>query len=364
MWRLAAGALLLWLGGALATATDEPDALALGRRQVADGEFEAAVVTLDNLARDLVAASAPGPQLARVHLFLGAAYVGLGQDALARRKFQRALELDPTVVMSEEEFPRKVRRAFEAAQRSATEKTAQEREVRSKRERRALIPLLLGGAAAGGVAAVVTARERPNTAPTAALTIDLEGVALQGVTTVSFGATASDAEGDALTYRWEFGDGASSPGTTPSHIYEREGTFTAALTVSDGLSSTVATGTVRVRNLFGFWSASGETFATIRGFLFRNDEPGNTRRLRVIIGDVVPREEGNSDFIGLATDPRGVRWGYGTGCLTGVGCECRFQFTGEADSALQTITGTLVCADGIRTCPCRGRSGQMVLTRQ
>jgi PKD repeat protein len=50
------------------------------------------------------------------------------------------------------------------------------------------------------------------------------------------GSASSDADGDALTYRWDFGDGSPAEEGTDeltSHTYTRDGTFTARLTVRD-----------------------------------------------------------------------------------------------------------------------------------
>lgn len=59
-------------------------------------------------------------------------------------------------------------------------------------------------------------------------------------------AGSSDPDGDALAYRWTFGDG-SDPSTDPApqHVYSAPGTYTATLTVDDGRGQT-ATDTVRI----------------------------------------------------------------------------------------------------------------------
>ena len=52
--------------------------------------------------------------------------------------------------------------------------------------------------------------------------------------TVKFSsAGTSHPQGGALTYRWTFGDGATSTEPNPTHIYTEEGNFTAILVVTD-----------------------------------------------------------------------------------------------------------------------------------
>jgi len=51
---------------------------------------------------------------------------------------------------------------------------------------------------------------------------------------VSFDASASyDPDGSITSYKWEFGDGGTGSGATTNHTYEKGGTFTAKLTVTD-----------------------------------------------------------------------------------------------------------------------------------
>jgi len=51
---------------------------------------------------------------------------------------------------------------------------------------------------------------------------------------VSFSsAGTTDADGDSLTYSWDFGDGGKSTATNPTHKYKTNGTYTATLTAKD-----------------------------------------------------------------------------------------------------------------------------------
>ncbi|MFE7842149.1 PQQ-dependent sugar dehydrogenase [Streptomyces sp. NPDC057474] len=46
-------------------------------------------------------------------------------------------------------------------------------------------------------------------------------------------AGTTDADGDALTYSWDFGDGGTSTSANPTHTYKRNGTYTATVTAKD-----------------------------------------------------------------------------------------------------------------------------------
>ena len=63
-------------------------------------------------------------------------------------------------------------------------------------------------------------------------------------------AGSADADGDTLSYSWDFGDGtALSTAANPSHTYATRGSYTAVLTVSDGRGGTgTANVTVDVAN--------------------------------------------------------------------------------------------------------------------
>ncbi|MEV6126203.1 PQQ-dependent sugar dehydrogenase [Streptomyces violaceusniger] len=64
----------------------------------------------------------------------------------------------------------------------------------------------------------------------------------QAPLTTEFTAKATDADGDQLTYAWDFGDGATSTEQNPSHTYDKNGTYTATVTATDagGLAGTAS----------------------------------------------------------------------------------------------------------------------------
>jgi PKD domain len=60
------------------------------------------------------------------------------------------------------------------------------------------------------------------------------GFAVAQLTTVSYAASATDADGDSLTYTWDFGDGTSATGAEVVHTYRNVfGLRSTRLTVSD-----------------------------------------------------------------------------------------------------------------------------------
>ena len=76
---------------------------------------------------------------------------------------------------------------------------------------------------------------------------------------MAFNGSASDPNPDVLSFAWDFGDGKSALGLTAHHAYVAAGTYTATLTVSDGLSAATDALTVTVAPSGGTLSFS-DTF--------------------------------------------------------------------------------------------------------
>lgn len=86
-----------------------------GIRQVKDGDFEKAVVTLDSAVRKLEGHPERERLLVQVLVQLGVALVALDQDEHARPRFRRALTIDPKLRLTPDTFSPKVIVVFEQA---------------------------------------------------------------------------------------------------------------------------------------------------------------------------------------------------------------------------------------------------------
>ena len=124
-----------------------------GMKQVDDGDYDRAILTLDNAARRLAGDSAKVSDLSQAYLYLGIAYIGKGHEAAARAKFREALQQIKDLTLSPEKFPPKVIDAFEAAKLEAARApvAAAPKKGGSKKG------LLIGGIVAAGAAVGVAA---------------------------------------------------------------------------------------------------------------------------------------------------------------------------------------------------------------
>lgn len=58
-------------------------------------------------------------------------------------------------------------------------------------------------------------------------------VSVSGRTARFSGARSTDADGRVVAYEWEFGDGTTARGPSPTRVYERAGTYIVQLRVTD-----------------------------------------------------------------------------------------------------------------------------------
>ena len=108
------------------------------------------------------------------------------------------------------------------------------------------VTLTLTDSAGGSATATTTATV--GGAPTANPGGPYTGIAGSAVSMT--GAASTDPNGLVLTYAWNFGDGTTGTGATPSHIYAALGTYTVTLTVTDsGGASGSASTTAKILGL-------------------------------------------------------------------------------------------------------------------
>ena len=100
------------------TVTSDPEVLR-GIRQVEDGDYDPAIVTLDAVARRLSGDPARTRDLSQAYLYLGIAYIGKGHEAAAKAKFREAVAQIKDLTLSPDKFPPKVIDLFEAAREEA-----------------------------------------------------------------------------------------------------------------------------------------------------------------------------------------------------------------------------------------------------
>ncbi|PYQ11691.1 MAG: hypothetical protein DMF80_20925 [Acidobacteria bacterium] len=156
-WVLALVQSAALIGLSLPAVAQTPDPeLAQGVKQVREGDFEGAVVTLEAVVRRLASVPQRSADLVQAYVQLGVAYVALDQADAARSRFREALARDRGLRLSPTEYSPKVREVFEAARREAPP-PARPR----KGSRAPLIAIGIGAAAAGVVLATRSGSEAP-----------------------------------------------------------------------------------------------------------------------------------------------------------------------------------------------------------
>jgi tetratricopeptide (TPR) repeat protein len=132
-----------------------------GIQQVEEGDYDAAILTLDRAVRQLAADPEKTEVLSYAYLYLGIAYLGKGHEAAAKAKFRDAINQIKDLTLSPEEYPPKVINLFEAAREEAGEQPqptpAPEEAEPVEKKGGSKMPLVLVGVGGGAAAAIAVA---------------------------------------------------------------------------------------------------------------------------------------------------------------------------------------------------------------
>lgn len=137
------------------------------------------------------------------------------------------------------------------------------------------------GSAAAPRATTWCLRER-NRAPVARL--GAAPAAREGIPATLDASGSTDANDDALSYDWDFGDGTTGTGAQPAHAFPDDGTYSVRVRVTDGDGGVdSARTTVTVTNVAPAVSLGSDItapFGDFLGFLARVDDPGRDAKWR------------------------------------------------------------------------------------
>ncbi len=107
-----------------------------------------------------------------------------------------------------------------------------------------------------------------NAPPNGLIVSPASDVSIQEGESVSFDGSASDPDGDEMTYHWDYGDGMSSTSLSPGdHTYDNSGTYTVTFTVTDSRGAVDPTPDTRTITVEG---GGGEiaTFTRVQNQVF------------------------------------------------------------------------------------------------
>lgn len=105
---------LLGWSQAFAQAVIDPE-VARGIKQVEDGDFDLAILTLDAATRRLAEVAGQSKVLAQAYVYLGVAYLAKGHETAAKANFREALAQVSDLRLSPDKFPLRVIELFEKA---------------------------------------------------------------------------------------------------------------------------------------------------------------------------------------------------------------------------------------------------------
>jgi hypothetical protein len=255
--------------------------LARGIRLVEQGEYAQAILVLDAVAQKRGRRPQDRSQAAQAHLYLGIAYVGEGQETLAKASFREALSRAPGLNLRAFDVSPKVREVFQRA-KDELERQKTPPAARKKGGSKALL-IVVGGVAlaGGGVAVAVGSGDGGIGGGGLPLTITVRVINPAPPALPIVGSEVvfqAEAQGTP-SYSWDFGDGSTGTGSAPRHTYLTEGSFSVVVTAASGGRSVTGQVTVMVRSVSGTWD--GHTVSTGDRFVVRLVQSG-----RQITGDV------------------------------------------------------------------------------
>lgn len=153
---------------------------------------------------------------------------------------------------------------------------------------------------------------------------------------VSFAATASDPDGDAVTVTWEFGDGATATGTETSHSFAAAGIKAIRVTADDGRSGVVEREVTAIISPSGNFALAHTRVVTGIGHplataIVQETGPDGTRNLTVA----------DSGFASLGTTAGEYVWKF-----SAPGHQPVWRAATLVDSAVRLIPSPWLAADG------------------
>jgi hypothetical protein len=131
--------------------------VARGIKLVEDGEYDAAILTLDTAARRMAQDPKRSRDLSLAYLYLGIAYIGKGHEAAARARFREALQQAGDLTLSPEKFPPKVINVFESARDEIRAVSGGPASAKPPKKGGAGKALLIGALAVGAGGAAIAA---------------------------------------------------------------------------------------------------------------------------------------------------------------------------------------------------------------
>lgn len=178
------------------------------------------------------------------------------------------------------------------------------------------------------------------------------GAGLVGATTFSFAARGfAAADGDSLSYAWDFGDGTRAEGGANAfHVYDSTGVFSvsATVTIPGGHSASARVDGVRVVSLSGLWGLRDGSGRLLAGSTYLTQDGPALRGTQML--------DCPYDVTGTILMPRSItihwspRW-------TDCGGNPRYWglgFTGIADGDFTVFAGEIEYEPGAKLVRCAG----------